>query len=125
VAKVGTLTPTWWIDLHDAPCSRELDDHSDAGHRMHWNQYEMAQVEGTSKVDLLFGGGGGVIGGHCPIRPAADCPVFAEAAASGEQLLAQMARDGIENVGWFYNPRPTDAVLSARTDVLRPLLQDV
>ncbi len=89
------------------------------------NQYAKGQAEGTSKVVILCGGGADVLGGTCANPPDANCQSLVDAAAAADQLLVQMASDGIENVVWFMYPDPTDATLRAKMDLLRPKLQTV
>jgi hypothetical protein len=87
------------------------------------DQYSKGQSEGTSKVVILCGGGSDVLGGYCASPPTSDCQSLVAAAAAANDLLAQMATDGIQDVVWFFYPDPTDTALAAKLDVLRPMVQ--
>jgi hypothetical protein len=87
------------------------------------DEYTNGRAEGTIKVVVMTGGGADVLLGTCDTPPTADCPVLANAAAAVQQLLAQMAQDGVQQVVYFFYPDPVDAALQAKLDVLRPLLQ--
>lgn len=87
------------------------------------DRYSAAQNEGVVKVVVMNGGGSDLLVRSCDSPPTADCPLMVEVVAGANQLLAQMAADGVEDVVWFYYPDPTDAPLLAELDVLRPLLE--
>jgi len=89
------------------------------------NRYAAARDEAEVKVVVMNGGGTDALARSCGVgSPTPDCPFVLEVVAGANQLLSQMASDGVEDVVWFYYPNPTDPQLLAELDVLRPLLQD-
>jgi hypothetical protein len=71
----------------------------------------------------MNGGGADVLAGTCDTPPTQSCPVLANAAAATQQLLSQMAADGVQHVVYAFYPNPVDAALQAKMDALRPLVQ--
>jgi len=87
------------------------------------DKYTSAQAEGTVRVVIMDGGGADVLLGTCDTPPTESCPVLANAAAAVPLLFAQMAKDGVQQIVYFFYPDPVDATLQAKMDVLRPLIQ--
>jgi len=88
------------------------------------DRYAEAQSESPVKVVVMNGGGSDVLRRSCGDTPTADCPLMLDIVAGANEVLTQMANDGVEDVVWFYYPDPMDAELLAELDVLRPLLAD-
>jgi len=89
------------------------------------SRYTAARDEAEVKVVVMNGGGSDALARSCGVGgPTPDCPFVLEAVAGANQLLSQMASDGVEDVVWFYYPDPMDQQLRAELDVLRPLLED-
>ncbi len=89
------------------------------------DRYAEALAEAPVRVVVMNGGGSDMLLGVCPGAPGPDCPLVADTATAAEQLLAQMALDGVEQVLWFYYPDPENPDLLAKLDALQPLLQNV
>jgi hypothetical protein len=87
-------------------------------------QYTNGESEAAAKVVLLCGGGADVLAGTCANPPTTECPMLIAATAAAEQLLAQMATDGVSDVLWFFYPDPIDTGLRAKMDLLRPMVQN-
>lgn len=87
------------------------------------DKYATARAESTPKVVIMNGGGADVLAGSCETPPTESCPVITNAAAAAQQLLAQMAADGVQHVVYVFYPDPVDEVVRAKLDVLRPLIQ--
>jgi hypothetical protein len=88
------------------------------------DRYSEALNEGPVKVVVMNGGGSDLLVRTCDPAPSADCPLMVEVVAGANQVLSQMAADGVEDVVWFYYPDPMDPELLAELDVLRPLLEE-
>ena len=87
------------------------------------DQYTKGQTDSPVKVVIMNGGGADVLLGTCDNPPTANCQIVVDAAAAAEQLLSQMAQDGVQHVVYFFYPEPVDVVVQAKMDVLRPLIQ--
>ncbi len=87
------------------------------------DRYAAARGESPVKVVIMNGGGADVLGATCETPPTQSCPVLANAAAAAQQLFAQMATDGVEQVVYVFYPDPVDEGIRAKMDVLRPLIQ--
>lgn len=87
-----------------------------------FTQYDAAVSDGVPEVAILDMGGPDALQ-SCPDPPTDDCPALANAASGAEQLLAQMAADGVQSAVVFFYPDPNDAVLGAKFDLLRPMIQ--
>ena len=87
-------------------------------------QYARATAEGDVQVVLMNGGGADVLLGSCETVDA-ECPVITEAVLAAEELLAQMAEDGVARLLYVFYPDPGDPELQAKLDVLRPALQSL
>jgi len=87
------------------------------------DQYATAQAESPVKVVIMNGGGTDLLIRSCEPTPTPDCPLMVEAVQGANQVLAQMATDGVKDVVWLFYPDPMDAELLAELDVLRPLLE--
>src|SRR5690606_12283156 len=83
-----------------------------------------ATAEGDVQVVLMNGGGADVLLGSCETVDA-ECPVITEAVLAAEELLAQMAEDGVARLLYVFYPDPGDPELQAKLDVLRPALQSL
>jgi hypothetical protein len=89
-------------------------------------QYATARQEGTARLVIMDGGETDVLNDVCDSPPTADCSAIKAAAKGAEQLLQQMAADGIENVAYFFYPDPIgNEAIKARLDVLRPMIENV
>lgn len=87
-------------------------------------QYQAGVAESGVQVVIMNGGGADVLLGSCDVADAS-CPLLADAAAAADDLLAQMAADGVRHVVYVFYPDPVDASVRAKMDVLRTLMQDV
>ncbi len=86
------------------------------------DQYSRGVAESQVKVVLMNGGGADVLLGSCN-SPDANCPVIAAAASALQDLLRQMASDGVQHVLYAGYPDPVDATVRAKMSALRPLVQ--
>jgi hypothetical protein len=86
------------------------------------NQYAAASSEGSVRVVIMDAGGPNALL-TCPEPPTEACPALQDAVGGAEALWQQMADDGVEAVVDFFYPDPEDAILLAKFDVLRPLIQ--
>lgn len=89
------------------------------------NRYAAAQAESPVKVVIMDAGGPDLLMGSCGTTPTPDCQLMVDVVAAAEELLAQMADDGVEHVVWFYYPDPSDEALRAKVQTLRPLAQEI
>ena len=89
------------------------------------NRYEAARAENPISVVIMNGGGADMLMGTCDLAPTPDCQLMVDVVAGADQLLSQMATDGVDHVVWFYYPDPMEPGLLSRLNVLGPLLQDV
>lgn len=89
------------------------------------DRFDEAAAESPVKVVVMDGGGSDLLLKSCSAAPAPDCQLMLDIVSGAEQLLDQMAGDGVEDVVWFYYPDPMDSELLAELDVLQPLLEDV
>jgi len=87
------------------------------------SQYVQGQASSPVKVVIMDGGGADVLGGTCSSPVTASCPLLVNAAVAAEQLLAQMAQEGVQQVVYFFYADHADPVVLAKTDLLRPLIQ--
>jgi hypothetical protein len=85
-------------------------------------QYAAAASEGAMRIVVMDAGGPDALL-TCPEPPTESCPALQNAVAGADQLLRQMATDGVEAVIYFFYPDPEDPSLRARFDVLRPLME--
>ena len=72
----------------------------------------------------MTGGGVDAIFGTCDVVNT-QCPALAAAAQAAQELLQQMATDGVRQVVYVFYPDPADAGQSARVDALRSLIQPI
>lgn len=86
------------------------------------SQYAAAKADAEVKAVIMNGGGADLLGASCPAPPA-ECPALSEAALAAQELLSQMAADGVSDVVYAFYPNPVDASLSEKMDSLRPLIQ--
>jgi len=119
--EAGTLT----IGEHYRDYSSVTQNALALGDALLGDRYQEALAESPVSVVIMDGGGSDMLLGTCETPPTSDCPVIVDAVAAAEQLLAQMAQDGVGRVLWFFYPDPADAVLRAKLDVIHPLLQAV
>jgi len=89
-------------------------------------QYSTARQEGTARIVVMDGGETDVLNDVCPSPVTEQCDAIQAAAKGAQQLLTQMADDGVEHVVYFFYPDPigNDAV-KERLDVLRPVIENV
>lgn len=85
-------------------------------------QYSRGVADAPVKVVLMNGGGADILLGSCN-SPDASCPVIAAAASALQDLLRQMATDGVQHVVYAGYPDPVDSNVRAKMNALRPLLQ--
>src|SRR6187431_804899 len=69
------------------------------------DEYASATAEAKVKVVIMNGGGADLLIAPCA-SPDANCPALAAAAAAAEDLLAQMATDGVGQVVYVFYPDP-------------------
>jgi hypothetical protein len=86
------------------------------------SQYAAATGEGVARVVLMDAGGPDALL-TCPDPPTETCGPLATAADSVRALHQQMATDGVQGIVQFFYPDPADAVLKAKFDVLRPMME--
>lgn len=86
------------------------------------DQYVTGNPEGQVRLVIMNGGGVDAVFGSCD-EALGECPVLAAAALAAEQLLEQMAADGVENVLYAFYPDPGNPGQKERVDALRPLIQ--
>jgi lysophospholipase L1-like esterase len=85
-------------------------------------QYLAAVADAEVTVVIMNGGGADVLLGACELTDAS-CPTLADAAAAAEALFADMADRGVQHIVYAFYPDPLDAVVRAKMDALRPLVQ--
>jgi hypothetical protein len=85
-------------------------------------QYRAAVADAEVKVVIMNGGGADVLLGACETADAS-CPALADAAAAAEALFVEMADNGVEHIVYAFYPDPLDAIVRAKMDALRPLIQ--
>lgn len=86
-------------------------------------QYAMATSGGAIRVVVMDVGGPDSLLGTCADPPTETCAALQAAVSGADALWRQMADDGVEAVVDFFYPVPDDAVLAARFDVLRPMME--
>lgn len=91
-----------------------------AGNGIH-DEYQAGVTEAPVKVVIMNGGGADVLASTC--APNASCPPLEAAAAAARDLFAQMATDGVQQIIYAFYPDPTDSLVRAQMDTLRPLVQ--
>jgi hypothetical protein len=84
-------------------------------------QYLAASTDSPVRVVIMTGGGADVLLGSCEII-GSDCPLLVEAAEAARALFQRMADDGVERIFYAFYPDPTDPLLRAEVDALRPLI---
>lgn len=90
------------------------------------NQYAASREEGPARVVIMDGGATDMLQDACPSGPELQCPAVQAAVLGAEQLLSQMAEDGVEHIVYFFYEDATEnADLRAGIDVLRPLIENV
>lgn len=87
-------------------------------------QYAEGNANGDVRFVIMNGGGVDAVFGTCE-EADGECPVLVSAANAAQQLLAQMAEDGVEDVLYVFYPEPGKAGQKERIDALRPLIQAV
>jgi hypothetical protein len=87
-------------------------------------QYERAVDEAAVEVVIMNGGGPDILVSSCT-EPVTECPALVSAAAGAEQLLAQMATDGVSEIVYVFYPDPVDPAMKERMDALRVLIEPV
>ncbi|MET0340145.1 MAG: SGNH/GDSL hydrolase family protein [Polyangiales bacterium] len=88
------------------------------------SQYARAKAQSPVKVVLMDGGGNDLLwGGLCKDGPAS-CRKILETV---EALFAQMARDGVTDVVYFFYPDPVGigAAIKPAMDILRPQMKEL
>ena len=87
-------------------------------------QYARATAEGDVQVVIMNGGGADALLGTCETVDLT-CPALTAAVLAAEELLAQMAVNGVTRIMYIFYPDPSDAELRAKLDVLRPAIRDL
>jgi hypothetical protein len=87
-------------------------------------QYQRAAEEAPVEVVVMNGGGPDMLVSSCT-APVTECPALVSAAAGAEELLAQMATDGVTEIVYVFYPDPTDPAMKERMDALRVLIEPV
>lgn len=88
------------------------------------SQYAEAAAEAPVEVVIMNGGGADILAGSCATLTS-DCQVLVDASVAAEDLLSQMATDGVAHVVYAFYPDPVDPDLMAEMDALRPLIEAV
>jgi hypothetical protein len=86
------------------------------------SQYQRGVDEAAVEVVVMDGGGPDILVTSCP-APVSECPAIVDAAAAAEELLVQMAADGVSEVVYAFYPDPVDAGMLERMDALRLLIE--
>ena len=133
IAQTGAIITELEALAHEAGALASTDNYRDYTSAMQnslsmsdnlmIDRYAAAQSQSPVKVVVMNGGGSDLLIRSCPDTPTADCPLMVDVVAGANQLLSQMATDGVDDVVWFYYPDPMDPLLLAELDVLRPLLE--
>jgi hypothetical protein len=87
-------------------------------------QYQRALEEAGVEVVIMNGGGPDILVSSCT-APVIECPALVDAAAAAEQVLAQMATDGVSEIVYVFYPDPVDPAMRERMDALRELIEPV
>jgi len=87
-------------------------------------QYQRALEEAAVEVVIMNGGGPDMLVSSCT-PPVIECPALVDAAAGAEELLAQMATDGVSEIVYAFYPDPVDPAMRERMDALRVLIEPV
>jgi hypothetical protein len=87
-------------------------------------QYQRALEEAPVEIVIMNGGGPDMLVSSCA-DPVIECPALVSAAAGAEQLLAQMATDGVSEIVYVFYPDPVDPAMRERMDALRELIEPV
>lgn len=87
-------------------------------------QYSSAAAEAPVRVVVMNGGGADVLIADCE-GELDGCALLTDAALAAEQLLTQMASDGVTDVIYAFYPDPQLADVLTEMDALRPLIQQV
>jgi hypothetical protein len=88
------------------------------------SQYQGGLAEAPVEVVVMNGGGADALVASCA-APVVDCPALVAAATAAEELLAQMAADGVSEVIYAFYPDAVDAGMRERLDALRVLIEPV
>lgn len=89
-------------------------------------QYSTARQEGTARIVVMDGGETDVLNDVCPSPVTEQCDAIQAAAKGAQQLLKQMAADGVQHVAYFFYPDPNgNDTVKERLDVLRPVIENV
>jgi hypothetical protein len=88
------------------------------------SQYQRGLDEAAVEVVIMNGGGADALVATCA-APVADCPALVAAAGAAEDLLVQMAADGVSEVVYAFYPDAVDAGMRERLDALRLLIEPV
>jgi len=89
-------------------------------------QYSAARQEGATRIVIMDGGETDVLNDVCPSPATEQCDAIQAAAKGAEQLLKQMADDGVQHVAYFFYPDPIgNEAVKERLDVLRPVIENV
>jgi hypothetical protein len=90
------------------------------------NQYSNARADGPARVIVMDGGATDVLNGPCAGMLTADCPAAQAAVVGAEQLFARFAKDGVEDVVYFfYGDAVGNPTLQDGLNLMRRLLQNV
>jgi hypothetical protein len=88
-------------------------------------QYTTARADGVPRVVIMDGGATDVLNDDCAGRLTPDCPAVRNAVSGAEQLFERFARDGVEQLVYFFYGDPVDnPSLKDGIDLLRPLLKN-
>jgi hypothetical protein len=88
------------------------------------SQYQRGAEEAAVEVVIMMGGGPDMLVTSCA-APVAECPPLVAAAGAAEELLGQMAADGVSAVVYAFYPDPVDGEMRERMDALRLLIEPV
>jgi len=89
-----------------------------------FSQYELARAEGAGRIAILDAGGPDALL-DCDVDAADLCPNLENGRAGTERLLTTLAQDGFEHVVLFFYPRPDDAALADKFNLLEGEMKNV
>jgi len=89
-------------------------------------QYSSALAGGAPRVIVMDGGATDVLNDDCAGMLTPECPAASAALQGAEELFSRFARDGVEQVVYFFYGDPVEnPPLEEGLNLLRPLLQNV
>ena len=89
-----------------------------------FTQYQTATAEGPAQVVILNSGGSDALL-DCDTATTELCPTLQNAVNGTDTLLSEMANDGVQEVVFFFYPRPDDTTLATKFELLGAELEQV